>query len=151
MKKIILLIAIAAGFIGCSKSSNTPKPTAAALITGQWYYTVDSVTTYANGSLQNTSSNGYAHSDYVQFNTDGTGLQYDQHSGSKIAFTYKLTGSSLLLNYPSQVILGTTTDAKSQTAVIKTLTTSALQLYFDNSSVASGVTIRVTEAAYFAK
>ena len=151
MKKLILLIAVAAGFMGCSKGTYKPVATTASLITGQWYYTLDSTQTYSNGTPQQLSVKQYAHTDYVTFNTSNTGTAYVSSSGSKYSFTYTLSGNNITLNYPSQTILGTTTPAYSQNAVIKELNANTLELYFDNSTVTSGVTIRVTEASYFGK
>ena len=151
MKKIILLVAVVAVLIGCSKSTYKPVATTSSLITGQWYYTLDSMQTYSNGTPQELSVKQYAHTDYVTFNADNTGTAYISSSGSKVSFTYTLSGNNITLNYPSQTVLGTTTAAYSQGAVIKQLNANTLELYFDNSTVNSGITIKVTEASYFSK
>ena len=151
MKKIILLVAVVAALMGCSKGTYKPVATTASLITGQWYYTLDSTQTYTNSTPQELSVKQYAHTDYVTFNSDNTGIAYISLSGSKVSFTYTLSGNNIILNYPSQTVLGTTTPAYSQGAVIRKLNANTLELYFDNSTVNSGITIRVTEASYFAK
>ena len=151
MKKIILLTAIAAGLMGCSKGTYKPVASTASLITAQWYYTLDSTQTYSNGTPQQLSVKQYAHTDYVTFNADKTGIAYVSSSGSKYSFTYTIAGNNIILSYPSQTILGTTTPAYSQSAVIRKVNANSLELYFDNSTVSSGVTIRVTEASYFGR
>ena len=141
-----------AGLYGCTRSGDvTPKQTSSTLITGQWFYTTDSLKTYNNGTLQLVSVKQYAHTDYVQFSADGTGTEYVSSSGSKLAFNYQVSGSTVVLNYPSQTILGSTTQAYTETAAIKQLTGTAMELYFDNTTVNNGVTTRNTEAAYFTK
>lgn len=102
MKKILTLVVSAAAFTSACKKSESKPP--ASLIVGKWKHTKDIVQSFnAAGQLNSTETADYSKSnDYYQFNSDGTGLIYEETAiGSgkynSLAITYTVKGNSLTL------------------------------------------------------
>jgi len=144
MNKILLVaLAAIALFMGCQKKS-TPSPSAS--IVGKWYITTDTTRQYTNNVLTDQDPESFDHTDYVQFNSDGSGVQLSgDESGN---FTYSVKGNSVTLNYPKQVVDNTTIDAFSKTATYKA-TSSALYIFITDTETDGGATYRYTESTYF--
>ncbi|SDS30828.1 hypothetical protein SAMN05216490_0920 [Mucilaginibacter mallensis] len=144
MNKILLVaLAAIALFMGCSKKNN-PSPSAS--LEGKWYITTDTAKVYTNNVLTQQDPESFDHSDYVQFNSNGTGIQLSGDASSN--FTYSVKGNSVTLNYPKQTIDNTTIDAFSKTATFKA-TSSALYIYIEDTETDGSTTYRYTEATYF--
>jgi hypothetical protein len=141
----ILLVALAAVtlFMGCSKKNN-PSPSAS--LVGKWFQTTDTARIYTNNVLTEADPESFDHTDYVQFNSNGTGVQLS--GDESINFTYSVKNNAVTLNYPKQTVDNVTIDAYSQTGTFKT-TSSTLYIYFDYSETDGGATYRYTESSYF--
>ena len=150
MKKTILLVitAISLTIFGCKKDS-TQKTN--SKIAGTWYYTNDVLIQYANGKVQSQSNGGVAFDGtfWMQFNSNGTGIS--NHAGTVIRFTYSIAGNIITINTPAQTISEGPNNiqiyASTDTATIRTLSPSNLELYFDNT----GSGIEDTEDAFLSK
>jgi hypothetical protein len=148
LKPLLFLLPVAA-MIGCSKSNNS-SPSSATSIVGKWSYSADTVKFYNNGTLDQTDTNGgVTSSDYFQFNANGTGEQVT--SGGTTTFTYTASNGKLTLNAPAQTIGGQPEPASTEVATIKTLTSTDLFLYFDDTELNGGVTSETIESAHFKK
>jgi len=148
LKPLLFLLPVAA-MIGCSKSNNS-NPSKTSSIVGKWNYSSDTVKFYNNGTLDQTLANqGLNTGDYIQFNADGSGL--DVQSGGTTTFTYTNSNGKLTMNAPAQTIGGQPEPASTEVATIKTLTSTDLFLYFDDTEVNSGVTSETVESTHFKK
>jgi hypothetical protein len=144
MNKILLVALVAVAlFMGCSKK-NDASPSAS--LVGKWYITTDTIKQYTNNVLSDQDPESFNHTDYVQYNSNGTGVQLS--AGTSTNFTYSVKNNILTLNYPKQTIDDVTIDAFSKTATFKT-TSSTLYIFIEDSETDNGVTYRLTEASYF--
>jgi hypothetical protein len=144
MNKILLVALVAVAlFMGCSKK-NDASPTAS--LVGKWYITTDTIKQYTNNVLSEQDPESFNHTDYVQYNSNGTGVQLS--AGTSTNFTYSVKNNILTLNYPKQTIDNVTIDAFSKTATFKT-TSSTLYIFIEDSETDNGVTYRLTEASHF--
>jgi hypothetical protein len=100
MKRSYLSLAvffIAICFGACKKdSSATPVAGNAVTIVGKWYVTQHNLKLFSGGKQVGASSkSNYTANDYIQYFTDGTGIQSASSSSGAPAlstFTYKLNG-----------------------------------------------------------
>jgi hypothetical protein len=144
MNKILLVALVAVTlFMGCSKK-NDASPSAS--IVGKWYITTDTTKEYTNNVLTDQDPESFNHTDYVQFNSNGTGVQLS--AGISTNITYSVKSNSVTLNYPKQTVANVTIDAFSKTATFKT-TSSTLYIFIEDSETDGGATYRLTEATYF--
>ncbi|HTD98579.1 MAG TPA: hypothetical protein VK668_04810 [Mucilaginibacter sp.] len=151
MNKLLLLAAVVILIAGCSKKDNiTPKTQ--PVVTGQWYYTLDSAKLYQNGKLVQTYGLAFDHVASIIFRPDGTGTQYDP-GHVLYYFTYVISGANITLNYQAQSISNLSLPHPvSETAAFKIITDTKLVLNFDESYVDSnGINTRVTEEIDFGK
>ena len=142
----ILLVALAAValFMGCSKKNN-PSPSAS--IVGKWYITTDTTKQYTNNVLTVQDPESFDHTDYVQFNSNGTGVQLS--GGVSSSFTYSVKNSnSVTLNYPKQTVDNVTIYAFSKDVTFKA-TSSTLYIFLEDTETDGSTTYRLTEATYF--
>jgi len=144
-KLLVLAIAVTA-ITACSKK-NDSKPSSA--IVGKWTVISDTTKNYTNGTLTETDVEPESNNNFAQFNADGSGTISD--SGSVTKFNYTISGSTLTIKVPAQTIDGVTVEATSENYAIKTLTSSQLYLFSDDSETDAGVVYRMTEATHFTK
>lgn len=97
------------------------------ILIGKWNYTSDDVKFYINGILIPSDPYTYSNGEYIQFNEDGTGKDYNN------SFTYTLKDDQLTINYSAYLDGDVPMDSVIQTCTIKELSDSKLTLYFDNS------------------
>jgi hypothetical protein len=69
----------------------------------------------------------YSNAEYIQFNADGTGKDYNN------TFTYTLKNDQLTIIYSAYLDGTVPVDAVTQTCTIKEISASKLTLYYDNS------------------
>jgi hypothetical protein len=143
-KFLLVALAAIALFMGCSKKNN-PSPSAS--IVGKWYITTDTARTYTNNTLTEADPESFDHTDYVQFNSNGTGVQLSDGVSSNFTYTVK-SSNSITLNYPKQVTGNVTIDAFSQDATFKA-TSSNLYIFISDTETDGGATYRYTESTYF--
>jgi hypothetical protein len=141
MKKqtLILILSILA-FSACKKESASNKNTS---IVGKWYYTQDTVVQYKNGVITSRDNTGgviFNNTSYEVFSPDGTGSQ--TFGSNTTPFTYSVNNNTVT----------TIESGDTENGAIKILSSSRLELYYDDTSAdGNGNTYRVTEAAYFSK
>jgi hypothetical protein len=135
--------------VGCKKSDNKKSSSNSTLLLGKWYYTADTLNQYSDGKLLYTYPNAESSSDYLQFNSDGSGYS----SGSNIidAFTYKVSGEILTINAKAFVVGGTNIPASTTNLNIVILTGSNLKLYSDTTEVGNGIKFRETQVSYLTR
>ena len=103
---VIIFTFILLSVFACSKKGNvTPIPTPAPVVTpfvlsNKWFVTVDTQKTYINSVLNGATPILYYHTDYFQFNADGTGTQ--SFGPTIFHFNYTVDGSAITLNYPAE-------------------------------------------------
>ena len=119
----ILCIAILLLLYSCKKNHNGPSNANANLV-NKWYAVSSTYIQYNNGSPANTTNTSYNHTDYIQFNLDGTGTQVK--NGTTSAFTYTSENNVITFKY--------TASQQTDVANIKSLTTNNLELYFDHKT-----------------
>jgi hypothetical protein len=102
MNKVILVAFVAILWISCSKTSDIPSSIAA-----KWYKTNVTNFEYTNGVLDNKYTLNYNHTDFMVFNSDGTGSSVSVvdtlHSTDTMNFSYKLSGKTLSFTFPRQL------------------------------------------------
>jgi hypothetical protein len=169
MKNWLIVIGIAVVvvfFAACGKtnlglnggeSSGTSSITSTNLI-GQWYYTTDTINYYTGTTLDSSKYFAYFQSDYIQFNSNGTGVEMRSNVSNN--FSYNITDQAITFLFPSGVkqlaVLpekistgGVRTLASSGTTItadIKALSTTNLVLVFNTST---GNNTSTTETAHF--
>lgn len=152
MKKAtsILIAAISLTIFGCKKD-NTQKANPNSNIIGTWYYTNNVVIEYTDGKAQPQNNGGVAFDGtfWIQFNSNGTGIT--SYAGTVTRFTYSISGSTVTLNTPAQAIsVGPNNiqiSASTEKATLRALTSSNLELYFDDTDG----NIEDTEDAFLSK
>ena len=145
--KLLVVVVAAMVITACSKK-NDSSPTSE--IVGKWTIVSDTVRTYQSGTLIETDANtALAPTDFAQFNSNGTGSTTE--SGSSNTFTYSLSGNTLTLKTPAQTVDGTAIPASTETATVKTLTSSVMHLYETNSYSISGTSYTANEDIHFTK
>ncbi len=143
--KFLLLAVAVIGITACSKK-NDAKPS--SNIVGKWNEISDTTKNYTNGTLTETDAEPVT-GDYAQFNSDGSGTT--SAGGSITKFNYTISGSTLTIKVPTQIIDGMTVDATTENYAIKTLTSSQMYLFSDDSETDAGIVYRMTEATHFTK
>jgi len=145
--KLLLVMAVAMSITACSKK-NDSSPTSE--IVGKWTIVSDTVRTYQSGTLIETDANtALAPTDFAQFNSNGTGSTTE--SGASSTFTYSLSGNTLTLKTPAQTVDGMPIAASTETATVKTLTSSVMHLYETNSYSVGGTSYTANEDIHFTK
>jgi hypothetical protein len=166
MKKIVLMafmaMVAATMFFACSKNGidNSGAPTKTqtdtisnASLVGKWYFTVDTVRVYTNSTLTSSTPSAYFNSDYLQFNSDGTGVQL--RGAASTNFTFSANSKVLDMSLAKTGNSISTQDIKGidvsgstvRVATIEKLTATDLVLYF---TATSGNT-QTTETAYLSR
>lgn len=148
MKKLLFILIACTLAIGCSKNNENPTN----LIVGKWGVTADSVKLYTypgNGFIENLQTNS-SPSDYVQYNSDGSGTGYTVNGTS--AFTYKVSGNKIIYNNAAHVVNGTTMPATIDTSTIVSLNGNKLILYSESvNPPLGGLRYRTTYTFYYTK
>lgn len=151
MKKLLFILLTGALFIGCAKSRTSAGNT--NLLYGRWYAVKDTINTFVNGvQTGQTPASYHADANYVQFNTDGSGMIYVSEVAPAYSETFTYTQGSdnrINFNYPAQVVNGAQQQAYSRAGRIKILTESSLVLTFNTSQTVSGKTDSTAEVQYF--
>jgi hypothetical protein len=164
MKKLLFIAAAVLLFAACGKAGfssddgNITTTTSTVSIVGKWYYTLDTVRTYSNDTLKTTNVFNYHNTDYLQFNSDGTGVK--QADTTTTNFTYIIIGQTLTLHLPSAITVSsihktqdTRTDVLAgvnQSATIRQLTATNLALFFPKETTTNS-TETVSEAVYLSR
>lgn len=123
MKRSIFCLLMLVLFCACKKNNNGPS-TASANLVNKWYAISSAYVQYSNGTPGNTSNTSYNHTDYIQFNLDGTGTQVK--NGTTSSFTYTSDNNIITFKY--------TASQQTDMATIKSLTANKLELYFDHKT-----------------
>jgi len=145
------------GYTGGNSSGSTSNINTNNIIS-QWYYTTDTVNYYTGSTLDSSKAYSYFQSDYIQFNSNGSGVE--MRSNVSTSFTFSITDLAVSFLFPTStkvnaVVLqkvntvGTRTFASSGTVVhatIKALTSTNLVLVF-NTTTSSNTT--TSEIAHF--
>ena len=109
---VILFATAIALFSACGKGNmpSTDIPTSTTTtsninnLIGKWYYNIDTLATYTGSTLDSTRIYDYFESNYLQFNSDGTGVRYADTTSTN--FTYSVNSGSTILfkfaNTPKQ-------------------------------------------------
>jgi hypothetical protein len=105
----------------------TVKVDSIKLLVGKWNYTSNEVKFYIGGMLTAPDPYTYSNGEFIQFNNDGTGKDYNT------SFTYTLKNDQLTITYNAYDAQGLPIDPVIQTCTIKELSASKLTLYYDNS------------------
>jgi hypothetical protein len=158
MKKHLLIIIAAVLFAGCAKKGNlSPAPiTLKPTLIAKWYLTTDTVTDYKNGVQTQQKVYADDHTEYIQFNSDGSGVEGIDKGNSLlsiITFTYTFSSSSgeLILNYPTQTVNGASQAAYSEPGTVKSLGANKLVLYFQSIQISGSNTYIADEVVYLVK
>ena len=155
-KYLFLLIISSTIIVSCSKKSDPPTQTVSP-INGKWHYLADTTAEYSNGTLIcncNTDPGSFA---FIQFNNDFTGTsQLTEGSAGDTnsyvgKFTYKLSGNTLIVTYPSQKIGGELFATTIDTGVIKSNTGNKLFIQYNINYGYNGAAIHYLENQYLAK
>ena len=125
MKKYLALLFIPAAFVYSCKKTNDVPVTPASIV-GTWYVTNDSLKEYDSSGLTSATDNTYNKGELYQFNANGTGYTSIDTIPGNTTFTYTLTGSNAVLDYPAQNYKGDQID----TARIGLLTQNRLELIY---------------------
>ncbi len=139
-------------WFSCSKKNDST--TTSSAITGKWYLATDSIAEYTNGTLTDHEFTTYNRADYTVFNTNGSGYSVTPNGAinDSVKFTYKLSGSALTLNYPTQLEDGNLeVEAFSVPATVTLLNSSKLSISIDTSAVINGATEREVEFDTFTR
>jgi len=147
--KLLLLSGLAMVIASCSKKdSNSPSST----IVGKWSIASDTTKIYnTQGTLLETDVNtDIQPTDYVQFNSNGTGGE--QEYGFNVTFTYTATATNLHLVYKSSDVQGGTTITNPiQDVTIKHLDAHSLYTIETESDTENNVTYVTKESTHFTK
>jgi hypothetical protein len=155
LPKLLLLILVIVIY-GCSKSTDN-KPSnsnnGTASLTNKWQLTVDSMVVYDNGKEVQRSENEYTIGAYdffyIQFNTDGTGME-TRFDGTMTdtPLDYKLSGNTITINFhesdlndPPYTLSGT----------VQTLTSGKLVLDLQQTVVKGSISEKTTHDMNFIK
>ena len=156
MKKpilVLLVILISFTFLfSCKKSGITTNTSTSSLIVGKWYYVFDTVKTATNGGpLQLLIANSnYNHTEYWQFNSDGTGSNF--YNSATRTFTYTIAGNIMTVNFPATVSGTTPVPASSENLTIRSVTSDKLALLsYEIQTISTTNTSTIYDAAYFTK
>lgn len=106
MKKLIVIAALGIAFTGCKKAQEILPSNS---ITGKWWFT---------SSTMGGQTTNYNHTDYVEFDTDGSGTEVE--NGITSHFAYVVSGSNVSMQF------GTSTSV----AAIKNNTSQSIELDF---------------------
>jgi hypothetical protein len=138
-------------YIGCSKNSSNPSKNN---IVGKWYYAADTASLYTwpgNQFIENLQTDIIIGSSFVQYNADGTGASHVSSTDSAM-FTYKVDGNKIIYYSPAHILNGLQIPAATDTAAIKTFTTSSLVLYSEFIDPPNGgIRYRNTNISYYVK
>ena len=121
-------------FYGCSKGGSTKSSSAPGAIVGTWYVTGDTSRRFTNGiqTFLYGNSNSGRHQSY-RFSSNGSGyVRIDTLAGT-LNFTYKITGSTLIFNYPAQTYNDYPQQPNVDTTRIGTLNSSNLEIISTSS------------------
>jgi len=142
MRKLLLICLLAMiffAFYSCKKKSSPQPVTDASLLIGTWYYQLDTVKEAITGGGVKTGVDSYYHGEYyIEYNTNGTG--YDSINGNGY-FSYTVSGNVITLNYraitivenePGGMTFTISHPAYTQTAIIRSITPSALSILYSN-------------------
>jgi len=149
---IIAVIAITLLAVSCQK--DPVRNTIDQRLIGKWYYTLDTLKYNQNGGPYNLiSASTYNRVEYLQFNTDGTGIDF--YNNTPYNFTYSVTNNLITFNYPFIAVPTAKgllyTLAYTQKASIRYATATDLALLFNEYIVNTGFTENDYEAKYFSK
>lgn len=97
------------------------------LLAGKWNYRSNEAAFYFNGMLTAPDLYNYSNAEFIQFNNDGTGEDYNT------SFTYTLKDDQLIITYNEYDSVGFPADPVIQVCTIKELSEGVLTLYYDNS------------------
>lgn len=146
MNKLLLIVAAGILLVSCSKK-NTPAPSIAFV--GKWYAKADTIREFQDNVLTETDFTTSDHTDYIQFNSDKTGITVT--NGVLSAFTYTYSGNTITVIIPYKNIVGTNAPL-TETIIIKGLTTGNLTLASTVTvDLGTGVLLRETENESFEK
>jgi hypothetical protein len=109
-----------------TKMADTTKIT----IVGVWYLTSDTLTYYSNGKAGYPFITNFDHSYYINFNSDGTGVQ--NGNGGNTKFTYSVAGDIATINYADQYSVGQLYPGYTKKPIIKRLDAHNLYLLYDD-------------------
>ena len=132
----------------CSKKdSNSPSSN----IVGKWSIAADTMRTYdTKGTLLETDVNtDIQPTDYLQFNTNGTGGE--EEYGFNVTFTYTATATNLHLVYKSSDVQGGVITNPIQDVTIKHLDAHSLYTIETESDTENNVTYVTKESTHFTK
>jgi hypothetical protein len=146
--KLLLLSGLAMVIASCSKKdSNSPS----SAIVGKWSIASDTTRTYdSTGTLLATDVNtDIQPTDYVQFNSNGTGGE--EEYGFNVTFTYTATATNLHLVYKSSDVQGGTIANPIQDVAIKHLDAHSMYTIETESDTENSVTYVTKESTHFTK
>jgi hypothetical protein len=150
MKKLLPILIIAALFTACSKGNVSQANT--NLLIGRWYAVKDTTTSFVNNVEANQTTFSY-HTDanFVQFDTQGNGVEYVSETSPAYSetFTYTESGNKITFNYPAQVINGSQLSASTRVGTIKQLDVNNLVLTFNTAQTINGQRDSTAEVQYF--
>jgi hypothetical protein len=109
---------------GCKRDSVNPTT---PIIAGKWKYTSYDAKMYINGQQTTDQPYNYDKGEYLQFNEDGTGIDY------QTSFTYTFKNDQLIVKYGAYVDGGVSYDAYTDTCTVKELSANKLTIYYENS------------------
>jgi hypothetical protein len=153
---LLLLLALLCTIIGCSKNAdNKPSNTnsSSASLVNKWQLSVDSMVVYDNGTEVQRSESEYTIGAYdfyyIQFNTDGTGMQTTFNGTmTDTPLDYTLSNNAITINFhesdlddPPYALMGT----------VQTLTSGKLVLDLQQTVVKGSVTEKTTHHMNFIK
>lgn len=153
MKAKLIIVAIAIAFFAVSCKKNVQNSISGSLV-GKWYYALDTIKSSQNGGpFKILSTLKYTtKTDYIQFNADGTGLNY--YNSMSTNFSYTMAGNIITFNYPSTPSSTPGTPANpaySQQAKVRAVTDSQFNMLFDDVTTYNGTSAETYEAQYFSK
>lgn len=145
------------GLSGGNSTSSTSNINTNNLIT-QWFYTTDTVNYYTGSTLDSSKTYSYFQTDYIQFNSNGSGVE--MRSNVSTAFKFSITDLAITFLFPTGTKVNAVIPQKSDalqthsfastgttvTADIRTLTSTSLVLVFNT---VTGSNTTSTEIAHF--
>jgi len=145
------------GLSGGSSTGSTSNINTNNLI-AQWFYTTDTVNYYTGSTLDSSKAYAYFQTDYIQFNSNGSGVE--MRSNVSTTFTFGVTDLAITFLFPTSTkvnavipqkanAVGTRTLASTGTTVtadIRALTSTNLVLVFNT---VTGSNTTTTEIAHF--
>ena len=142
----LLLVLVAITFIvACKKSGSSPS----SPIVGKWTIVSDTIRLYQGGSLSDVSPDSLIGTNFIQFNSNGTGSETESDISS--TFKWSISGSTLTVINDAQTIEGIQVPSTTTTAAIKILNTNMLYFFINETASIDNVNVPETEAVHLTR